>query len=132
MSKFTEWIKTSFEGGGKTASSRRVTTFWFVVLETIISFTILVTCMFLVFSEKTRPHGLDAVWKLIIFSIISRVSIFLLMSIITWQNITDTVNAVKGGNFTSITTKETKETSKQVGSSDKEQEEQQEEQQEGS
>jgi len=96
MKDFVNWLRASFEGSNKSASSRRVTTFWFVALETIISLAIVTCCIFLVLTEESRPQALDSIYKLIIFSVISRVSIFLLMSIITWQNITDTVNAVKG------------------------------------
>jgi len=81
---------------GTDVSSKRLTAFWLTVLGTAVDITTIVLVCHITRGVNASPMSIDAIDRLLYLSIILKVSVFLLMSIITVQDVTGLARAVKG------------------------------------
>lgn len=98
MSTLGEIVEASLNGGKDSeVSSRRLVTLVITLMDIFITAAIIA----LVFVVAMRPPStsttaIQAVDRLLEFIIIMNVTILLLIGIITWQNVNDTVSLIKG------------------------------------
>ena len=78
-------------------SSRRVILLFTMFINAFVDLAIIVLAFKICLSSKQNPiDHIDVLNILIKLTMIFKVFILLLSGIITWQNITDTINSVKG------------------------------------
>ena len=95
---FLSWVKPSMEGKDGKASSRALTNFWYVGLNTVLSLGILYLSYTVVIAQIVNNQAVHAIWALIWLVVIYNVTVLLIFGIITAQNVTEGIRAVRGTN----------------------------------
>lgn len=86
---FIDWLKSSFQGTNGTASGRRITAFWFVVLATITCFSIIVLAYLMILLEhKIDQIDIETLKVLTDLFIYITITVLTLFGIVTVQQIT--------------------------------------------
>lgn len=102
MANIWQLFENSLSGAPDSAvSSRRLVTMVILLLCCITNFGVI----FLAFIVAMRPvtesvSPIQALERLIQVAIIENITVLLMMGIITWQNVNDTVSLVRGGGVT--------------------------------
>lgn len=91
-----DFLQKALNGSDSTISSRRLITLISVMVGVIVDIAIIVLSFKVALSTTANTNGISAINKLIELAVIIKVEIFLLIGIITWQNINDTASIVKG------------------------------------
>lgn len=109
------WVKNSFEGNNNTASSRRLTTFWFVVLVTLNTVGMIAMAYIVVLTKDiSAGKSIEAMSKLIELQIILCSMVLLLAAIVSVTDLNNVVRSVKGLPATPVEVKTTTETTSVV------------------
>lgn len=91
-----EFIKSVVSNDNAT-SSRRVILMFTMLIGAIVDISLIILSFKICLASKPDPTDhIDVLNILIKLTIIFKVFILLLSGIITWQNITDTINSIKG------------------------------------
>lgn len=91
-----DYIKKALSGTDSTVSSRRLITFITMVVSVIVNIAIIVLAFRVALSHENNVNGISAIDKLIELTVIISIQVFLLIGLITWQNINDTAKIIKG------------------------------------
>lgn len=91
-----DFLQKALNGSDSTVSSRRLITLISVMVGVIVDIAIIVLSFKVALSTTANTNGISAINKLIELAVIIKLEIFLLIGIITWQNINDTAMIVKG------------------------------------
>lgn len=91
-----DYIKQALNGNDNTVSSRRLITFISMFIGVIVDISIIVLAFKVALASTGNANAISAISKLIELTMIIKIEIFLLIGIITWQNINDTAKIVKG------------------------------------
>jgi uncharacterized membrane protein len=98
----------SLKGGADSEiSSRRLITMIILQVGVLINLAIIVMSFVVIFrpAPETNTSLIQVMDRLIELVIISWVAVFLLVGLITWQNVNDTLSLIRGGGITQNITK---------------------------
>lgn len=91
-----QWLKPSLEGKDGKASARALTNWWYVGLNTILSFGVLYLVYFIIKSKVVNNEAVNALWALIWLIVIYNITILTIFGIVTAQNLNEGIRAIRG------------------------------------
>jgi len=96
MGKLLDFLKPSVQGNDGKASARALTNFWYVAMDTVLMLSIIVLAYIIVTGNHEKETAIFALKLLIWASGLYKVTVLLLYAVISYQQVNETVRALKG------------------------------------
>lgn len=93
---FITWIRSSLEGKDNRSSARALTSWWYVVLNTLLTFAIVYLVYVVVLADKVNNEAVSAIWALLWLIVIYNATVLVIYQLVTAQNITEFTRAFRG------------------------------------
>lgn len=90
------WVKPSMEGPDGKSSARALTNAWYVALNSVITVGVMYLCFKVALAPTVNKEAVNAIWALIWLVVIYNATVLLIFGIVTAQNITSGIRAIRG------------------------------------
>ncbi|WP_256013098.1 hypothetical protein [Desertivirga xinjiangensis] len=96
MSKLIKWLAPSLQGPDGKSSARALTNFWYVLLNTGISISIVVLAYRISDQRKPTQEAIAALKILVWLCVIYNLTILVIFGIVTAQQVNEGIRALRG------------------------------------